>query len=122
MSISPRRMSIAPNEPMPTAASGHFLRTSPRPGPIVSAGLVVGKLAVPEVVRPPADRADPLRAAGFDPAEEHSGYLKMLTARAATRRTVTEESDDSVSIISFALRVSGIASVGENAIEFVNET
>jgi hypothetical protein len=46
----------------------------------------------------------------------------MLTARAATRSTVSEESVDSVSISSFARRVSGIASVGENAIALVDET
>lgn len=49
-------------------------------------------------------------------------YLKMLTARAATSRIVIEEIADSESIRSFAQRVSGIASVGLKAIEFVNET
>ena len=54
-----------------------------------------------------------------------SGFLRhvrMFTARAATRRMVIAETDDSISISSFARRVSGIASVGLNAIEFVNET
>jgi hypothetical protein len=46
----------------------------------------------------------------------------MLTARAATRSTVTDERLDSKSISIFARRLSGIASVGENAIEFVDET
>jgi hypothetical protein len=46
----------------------------------------------------------------------------MLTARAATRSTVREEMVDSESISIFARLVSGIASVGENAIEFVYET
>ena len=46
----------------------------------------------------------------------------MFTARAATSSTVTAESADSESISIFARRVSGIASVGLNAIEFVNET
>ena len=46
----------------------------------------------------------------------------MLTARAATSRIVTEEIADSESISCFARRVSGIASVGLKAIEFVNET
>ena len=49
-------------------------------------------------------------------------YLKMLTARAATSRIVIAEIADSNSISSFARRVSGIASVGLKAIEFVNET
>jgi hypothetical protein len=56
------------------------------------------------------------RSTSFD------NYLKMLTARAATSRTVSDEIDDSESIRSFARVVSGIASVGLNAIEFVNET
>jgi hypothetical protein len=43
--------------------------------------------------------------------------LKIFTARAATRRIVTDEIDDSSSIKSFAPRLSGIASVGEKAIE-----
>jgi hypothetical protein len=46
----------------------------------------------------------------------------MFTARAATRRTVSDETADSESMSIFARRVSGIASVGLNAIEFVNET
>src|SRR5205085_11295761 len=50
------------------------------------------------------------------------GYLKMLTARAATRSTVIAEIADSESISSFAQRLSGIASVGLKAIELVNET
>jgi hypothetical protein len=49
-------------------------------------------------------------------------YLKMFTARAATRSTVTAEMPDSESINILARRVSGIASVGLNAIEFVKET
>jgi hypothetical protein len=46
----------------------------------------------------------------------------MLTARAVTSRIVTAETADSDIISSFARRVNGIASVGLNAIEFVNET
>ena len=45
----------------------------------------------------------------------------MLTARAATSNTVTAEIADSASIMTLARRVSGIASVGLNAIEFVKE-
>jgi hypothetical protein len=45
----------------------------------------------------------------------------MLIARAATSRTVVAEIADSSSISAFAVRVSGIASVGLNAIEFVND-
>jgi hypothetical protein len=46
----------------------------------------------------------------------------MFTARAATRRTVSADSVDSAAISRLAGRVSGIASVGLNAIEFVSET
>jgi hypothetical protein len=46
----------------------------------------------------------------------------MFTARAATSSTVVAEIADSVSIIIFTRRVSGIASVGLKAIAFVNET
>ena len=45
----------------------------------------------------------------------------MFTARAATNSTVVAEIADSVSIIIFARRVSGIASVGLKAIALVNE-
>lgn len=53
---------------------------------------------------------------------ERSGYTRMLTARAATRRTVTTESIDSAAINAFAARVNGIESVGLNAVAFVSET
>ena len=46
----------------------------------------------------------------------------MLTERAATSRIEIAETADSESISIFARRVSGIESVGLNAIEFVNDT
>jgi len=49
-------------------------------------------------------------------------YARMLIARAATRRTVIAESAASDAISAFALRVSGMTSVGLNANEFVSET
>jgi hypothetical protein len=49
-------------------------------------------------------------------------YLKMFTARAVTSRMLTAEMADSDNISSFAQRLNGIASVGLNAIEFVNDT
>jgi hypothetical protein len=45
----------------------------------------------------------------------------MFTARAATNSTVIADIADPVSIIIFMRRVSGIASVGLNAIALVNE-
>ena len=45
----------------------------------------------------------------------------MLIPRAATSRTVTAEIPDSISINHYAQCVSGITSVGLNAIEFVND-
>lgn len=62
--------------------------------------------------------ASSLRRGG---SEGKRAYLKMLTARAVTSRMLSAETADSVSISAFARRVSGIASVGLNAIEFVNE-
>jgi hypothetical protein len=47
---------------------------------------------------------------------------RMLTARPATSTTVMTEIADSESISRLARLVSGIASVGLNAIAFVNET
>jgi hypothetical protein len=46
----------------------------------------------------------------------------MFTAAAATSRITSAEIEASKSISSFAQRLSGIASVGLKAIEFVNET
>ena len=46
----------------------------------------------------------------------------MFTARATTRPIVTSETKDWTSIRSFAICVSGIASVGLNAVAFVNDT
>ena len=50
-----------------------------------------------------------------------SPYGRMFTARAATSRTVIAESIDSAAISALAGRVSGIVSVGLNAIEFVSD-
>jgi hypothetical protein len=47
---------------------------------------------------------------------------RMLTARAATSRTVIAESVDSAAINALARRVNGIESVGLNAVAFVSET
>src|SRR5579864_764496 len=49
-------------------------------------------------------------------------YARMFTARAATSRTVIAESVDSAAINALAGRVSGIASVGLNAVAFVSDT
>ena len=53
--------------------------------------------------------------------EEGGSYLKMFTARAVTSRMLIADTPDSDSINNFAQRLSGIASVGLNAMEFVNE-
>jgi len=49
-------------------------------------------------------------------------HVRMFTARAATSSTVIADAADSIIIKTFAWRVSGIASVGLNAIALVNET
>ena len=69
------------------------------------------------------------RRASFAPAGLHKCsmpvrgvlYKRMLTARAAIRSTVTAEIVDSAAINALAGRVSGMASVGLNAVAFVNE-
>jgi hypothetical protein len=48
--------------------------------------------------------------------------LRMLTARAATSPTVRNDAIDSISIRLLMRTLSGIASVGLNALAFVNET
>ena len=57
------------------------------------------------------------------PPELHARfYLRMFTARAATRRTVTADKVHSAAISALVRRVNGIASVGLNAIELVRDT
>ena len=62
------------------------------------------------------------RGGGRVQVDAPAPYLRMFTARAAIRSTVIAESVDSAAINAFAGRVSGIASVGLNAIEFVSDT
>ena len=54
-------------------------------------------------------------------AQPRSRYFKMLTARATTSATVTNEIADCTSMIAFAQRDNGMTSVGLNAVAFVNE-
>jgi hypothetical protein len=54
--------------------------------------------------------------------ESAARYMRMFTARAATRSTVAAERVDSAAIKALAWRVSGMASVGLNAVAFVSET
>ena len=76
------------------------------------------------------------RATGYEPAaltaelqvRDHRNprgggrQLRMLTPRAATRSSVMADAPDWISMSTLAVRLSGIASVGLNAIEFVYET
>ena len=55
------------------------------------------------------------------PARAVRGYGRMFTARAVTSSTVSAESVDSAAISSLAGRVSGIASVGLNAVALVSD-
>jgi hypothetical protein len=50
-----------------------------------------------------------------------TGYLRMLTARATTRTTVTSDTADCSSMVIFAQRDSGITSVGLKAVALVND-
>ena len=56
------------------------------------------------------------------PVRARMNQRRMLTARPATSTTVITEIADSESINRLARLVSGIASVGLNAMAFVNET
>lgn len=49
------------------------------------------------------------------------GYLRMLTARAMTRATVTRDTADCSIMAIFAQRDSGITSVGLKAVALVND-
>jgi hypothetical protein len=62
---------------------------------------------------------DPSRSLWF-PAGRY--MLRMLTARAATSPTVRNDAIDSTSIRLLMRTLSGMASVGLNALAFVNET
>ena len=57
-------------------------------------------------------------------SEARSGptaHLRMLTARAITSATVTSETSDWASMVSFAHRDNGMTSVGLNAVALVND-
>jgi hypothetical protein len=69
-----------------------------------------------------ADAAEQTDRRNHTDQREPLSYLKMFTARAVTSRMLIAETPDSESISSFAQGLSGIASVGLNAIEFVKET
>ncbi len=51
-----------------------------------------------------------------------AGYARMFTARETTRPIVTSETSAWMPIVHFAIEVSGIVSVGENAIALVSDT
>lgn len=71
-----------------------------------------------------AVRCDARASAGPVAAASGSRQLfgSMLTARAATSPTVTSEIADWASMSIFAHRLSGMVSVGENAVALVNDT
>src|SRR5947209_8764746 len=52
---------------------------------------------------------------------EPASQLKMFTARASTSATVSSAAPDCTVIRTFAIGVSGIVSVGLNAVAFVND-
>ena len=79
----------------------------------------------PGAVAAACEHSDPHRAASLATTRERvagNRQARMLTARAATRSSVTNEIDDCTSIRHLAGRESGRVSVGLNALEFVNET
>jgi hypothetical protein len=97
---------------------GHRLARRSYPPPIPQA-LRVGPRAVG---CQSADRPLVMFSGETELLAPHTLYARMFTARAATRRTVIAESVDSAAINALAGRVSGIASVGLNAVAFVSDT
>jgi hypothetical protein len=70
-----------------------------------------------------ADRAlERLAVGGRELRVRHPGHERMFTARATTNPTVTSDASDCALISHFAVGVSGIVSVGLNAVAFVSET
>lgn len=56
------------------------------------------------------------------PRRAGRSYFRILTARAPTTTIVASDVNDWIAIIAFARPVKGNASVGLNAVEFVNDT
>ena len=65
--------------------------------------------------------AAPQRLSAASRSSDRLRYFRMLTARAMTRATVSSEASDCTIIRSFAHGVSGMVSVGLNAVALVNE-
>src|SRR5213592_5069470 len=86
--------------------------------------VVAGALVAPPEPDPPhpATRTSMVSAASVSRthvAFPEGDHFSTLTARAATTRTVVMDTVDSIAIASLAGRVSGITSVGLNAVAFV---
>ena len=82
----------------------------------------LGRPAAPWAMPRSSDRSPAAPPAEGPFADRDNRQLRMFTARAATRRIVTADRVDSAAISRLAGRVSGIASVGLNAIELVSDT
>jgi hypothetical protein len=67
-------------------------------------------------------RGDPTARVSVSLAARGSYILRMLTARAATTPTVRNDAIDSSNIRVLMRTLSGMASVGLNALAFVNAT
>ena len=80
-------------------------------------------LPISDFMGPPSNRSCPHRVPSVASTDGIDGetYARMFTARAATSRSVIAASIDSAAIRVLARRVSGIESVGLNAIELVRE-
>jgi hypothetical protein len=70
----------------------------------------------------PRGAASTLAGSGIRSRSPRCCMLRMLTARAATTPTVKNDAIDSIGIKVLMRTVSGIASVGLNALAFVNAT
>jgi len=99
------RYGMSDNELKSPLAASRFAIAGMRPRPLLRAG-----------------RLGPRVSFGSTIARTQQCYVRIFTARAATSRTVSAESVDSAAISALAGRVSGIASVGLNAVAFVSAT
>ena len=98
---------------------GPVLARNPALAGRLSAQPCLGGTPSPRSRCPIRNRRRPPLLTAFPPSV--CRYLRMFTARAITNATVTRETNDWASMVSFAHRDSGSTSVGLNAVALVND-
>ena len=115
--ISIRNRTVSPRKPAFTSAS-----QKPPSSASCWAQAAASKSATPSIEQQSDVRAPRSARTAGDEDNFARTYERMFTARAATRSSVIAASVDSAAINALAGRVSGIASVGLNAVAFVSDT